>query len=291
MLIRFRKSKQISSIQDSLNDLSDDLWLDYLLHEKEIPERLAKIIPEMPSETMQLHFTGASGRNTLLMSFDFFRLAQKYISKQKIKQQQDKKLLDFGCGWGRITRMWLKVIPGENIYAVDPMDEMINLCKKTIPNVNFIKTNPAPPISNFHDNMFDLLTAYSVFSHLNGEYLNLWFAEFARLMKKNGLLFITTRSRNFIEHLQSLREKDEYADYETGLRCCFVDTASAFEEYDKGNIIHQPIGGGSLSNSFYGETCIPESYFSRFTNDFEILDYIPQMAYENNQSLVVMRKK
>jgi len=171
------------------------------------------------------------------------------------------------------------------------MDDIINLCKDTIPQVNFYNTHPAPPISNFQENMFDFLVAYSVFSHLNEEYINLWFGEFSRLMKKDGLLFITTRSRNFIEHLQKMREKNEFAEYATGLRDCFIDTATAFDEYDKGNIIHQPIGGGSLSNSFYGETCIPESYFSRFSNNFEILDFVPHMAYENNQACIIMKKK
>lgn len=291
MINALRGLTRSANVQNSIIDLPDDLWLDYLLHEKEIPEKYKNIIPEMPSEIIQLHFTGASGRITLLQSLDFFKLAQRYIADQKIKDQHNKKLLDFGCGWGRITRMWLKAIPGENIFAVDPMDEMIILCKETIPHVNFFKTNPAPPISNFHENMFNFLTAYSVFSHLNEEYLNLWFAEFARLMKSDSLLFLTTRSRSFINHLQSLREKDEFPNYATGLRECFVDVETAFVEYDKGNIIHQPIGGGSLSNSFYGETCIPESYFSRFNKDFEVLGFVPEMTYENNQSCVIMRKK
>jgi len=187
--------------------------------------------------------------------------------------------------------MWLKMIPGENIYAVDPMEEMINLCKNTIPRVNFYHTNPAPPISAFQDDMFDFLTAYSVFSHLNENFVNLWFSEFSRFMKKDGLLFVTTRSRSFIKHLQSLREQNEYADYEIGLRDCFVDLETAFAEYDKGNIIHHPFGGGTSSNSLYGETCIPESYFSKYKQDFEVLDFVPQMKYENNQACVIMRKK
>jgi ubiquinone/menaquinone biosynthesis C-methylase UbiE len=286
-----KNSHQLVNKTNSLSDLPDDLWIDYLLHEKEIPAQFKEIIPEMPSEKVQLHFTGASGRITLNQSLGFFNLAQKYIFKQKIKNQLDKKLLDFGCGWGRITRMWLKVIPGKNIYAIDPMEEMINLCKETIPGVNFYLTNPAPPISIFQDDMFDFLTAYSVFSHLNENYLNLWFSEFSRIMKIDGLLFVTTRSRSFIAHLQSLREQNEYADYESGLRDCFVDISTAFAEYDKGNIIHQPIGGGTLSNSFYGETCIPKSYFSRFYHDFETLGFVPQMKYEYNQACVILRKK
>lgn len=291
MIKRLRNSMKIFKVKNSLSDLPDDLWIEYLLHEKEIPQKFKKTIPEMPPEIVQLHFTGASGRITLMQSLDFFKLAQKYIGEQNSKQQHNYKLLDFGCGWGRITRMWLRVIPGENIYGVDPMEDMINLCKEYIHSVNFYKTDPAPPISIFHENSFDLLTAYSVFSHLNEEYVNLWFGEFSRLMKKGGLLFITTRSRNFIDHLQQMREQNKFADYATGLRNCFVDAVTAYAEYDMGNIIHQPIGGGSLSNTFYGETCIPESYFSRFSNNFEILDFVPQLAYENNQACIIMKKK
>ena len=184
----------------------------------------------MPPEIVQLHFTGASGRITLMQSL----LNSPNIGEQNSKQQHNYKLLDFGCGWGRITRMWLRVIPGENIYGVDPMEDMINLCKEYIHSVNFYKTDPAPPISIFHENSFDLLTAYSVFSHLNEEYVNLWFGEFSRLMKKGGLLFITTRSRNFIDHLQQMREQNKFADYATGLRNCFVDAVTAYAEYDMG---------------------------------------------------------
>lgn len=279
------------TVQNSLRNLPDEVWLDYLLHEKDIPEKLRKIIPVMPSEQVQLHFTGACGRTTLIQSLDFFNLALRYIVEQKTGQLQHKKLLDFGCGWGRITRMWLKVIPGKNIFAVDPMPEMINLCKSTIPQVNFIHTNPAPPISNFKPGTFDILTAYSVFSHLNKEYVNLWFSEFARLVKKDGLLFITTRSRSFISHLQSLREQNNYADYAVGLHNCFVDIDEAFSAYDSGNIIHEPIGGGSLSSSFYGETCIPESYFYRFSNNFEVMGFVPQMTYESNQACVILKRR
>ena len=278
-------------LQLSLSKIPDELWLDYLLHTKEIPVRYKDIIPEMPSEKVQLHFTGASGRVSLLQSLDFYNLAQIYIPKQKPKERIGQTLLDFGCGWGRITRMWLRLVPGRNIYAVDPMESMIDLCKETIPDVHFYLTDPEPPIPVFENGMFDFLTAYSVFSHLNETYLHLWFEEFSRLMKKNGLLFITTRSRSFIAYLQELRVQNSYADYETSLKDCFVDIDTAFAEYDKGNIIHQAIGGGSLSNSFYGETCVPLAYFSRFNTDFEILGFVPEMKYENNQACVIMRKK
>lgn len=287
----FWKRNTISPIQRELKKLSAETWLDYLLGERSIPEKFIPIIPRMPSETVQLHFTGASGRTTLLQSLDFYEIAKENIISHGIKLDDSKKLLDFGCGWGRIVRMWIKDIPGRHIYGVDPMADIINICKETIPQVNFHRIDPAPPISIFNDTMFDLLTAYSVFSHLNETYLNNWFNEFSRLLKKGGLLFITTRSRYFINHLQLLRDKNDYDDYAVGLRDCFTDLDTAFSEYDKGNVVHQPIGGGSLSNTFYGETCVPEAYFHRFENHFDILKFIPQLKYETNQALAILRRK
>ncbi|HQF63173.1 MAG TPA: class I SAM-dependent methyltransferase [Anaerolineaceae bacterium] len=278
-------------IQGGLNNLTDDEWLDYLLHEIEIPQQYKDIIPQMPPEAVQRHYTGSTGRYTLMESLDFFKLAQKHIAEQKIKNQAQKKLLDFGCGWGRITRMWLKSIPGKNIFAVDPVDEMIDLCKKSIPHVNFFISNPAPPLSYFQEDMFTFVTAYSVFSHLSEQYLNLWFKEFARVMAKDALLFATTRSRSFITHFQSVRNKNEYPDYANGQRQCFSDAVTALEEYDNGHILHQPMGGESFSHPYYGETCIPAPYFSRFNTDFEILEFIPELPYETNQACIILKKK
>lgn len=283
--------RSTDSVQDQLSRLPDNTWLDYLLSEKRIPKRFASIIPQMPTEKVQLHFTGASGRWTLHQSLDFVNLAVEALSQQGTNELKEKKLLDFGCGWGRITRMWLRKIPAENITGVDPMQEMIELCANTIPNAHFLLTQPAPPIRDFVAQSFDLLTAYSVFSHLNEEYLNLWFGEFARLMKPGGMMFITTRSRKFIDHLQQKKDRNEFAEYEQALKNNFPDLERAYRDYDQGKVFHQPIGGGSLSTSFYGETCVPESYFHRFDDTFEVVRFIPNLKYEDNQACVILQRK
>lgn len=287
----FNGFKSNHSRQDELERLSDKVWLEYLLGEKRIPNRFVSIIPQMPAEKVQLHFTGASGRGTLLQSLDFVNLAVDALSQQSVKDLKEKLLLDFGCGWGRITRMWLRKIPGENIVGVDPMEEMIALCKETIPNVHFLLTQPAPPISELVGQTFDLVTAYSVFSHLNEEYLNLWFNEFARLVKPGGMMFITTRSRKFIDHLLQKRENNEFAEYEQALKNNFPDLESAYRDYDQGKVFHQPIGGGTLSTSFYGETCVPEAYFHRFEYNFEMIRFIPELKYEDNQACAILKRK
>lgn len=91
------KSKQ--NMQDQLSRLSVTTWVNYLIGEKSIPQKFAGIIPKMPPEKVQLHFTEASGRDTLAQALDFVNLANETLTQHGLRALQQKKLLDFGCGW------------------------------------------------------------------------------------------------------------------------------------------------------------------------------------------------
>lgn len=104
-------------------------------------------------------------------------------------------------------------------------------------------------------------------------------------------MFITTRSRKFIDHLLQKRENNEFAEYEQALKNNFPDLESAYRDYDQGKVFHQPIGGGTLSTSFYGETCVPEAYFHRFEYNFEMIRFIPELKYEDNQACAILKRK
>jgi predicted RNA methylase len=44
----------------------------------------------------------------------------------------ETRILDFGCGWGRILRFFLKDVPAKNLIGVDVDPEVIEICKETI---------------------------------------------------------------------------------------------------------------------------------------------------------------
>ena len=186
-----------------------------------------------------------------------------------------------GCGWGRITRFWLKEFNSYNIYGVDPLPDMIQLCKDTIP-ANFFVIDPAPPVKFDHD-FFDIIVAYSVFSHLNEEYTYRWFDEFHRILKPGGVLVVTTRSRAFIEYCASLSQPSS-REHTKGLMSCFKDPKIFLQQYDRGEFVHQATGGGGLLKpDFFGETCIPKKYFYRFNNQFKLRDFVDRMPNEPTQ--------
>ena len=101
------------------------------------------------------------------------------------------RILDFGCGSGRVLSGWYVDNPKRQLYGVDPNMELINWAKSNFPNsVTFHKNNLFPPL-DFEDNFFDCIYLLSVFTHLSLRNQFLWLEEFRRILKKNYLLIVT----------------------------------------------------------------------------------------------------
>jgi SAM-dependent methyltransferase len=268
-----------------LRQLSDEEWFALICRETSDPD-FNQFVSDMPLEQIQLKYTGASGKVTLTPAFDFYRLVKAHKSITT-----DCRVLDFGCGWGRITRFFVKDVEKGRLFGVDPLPDIIEICKSTVKLARFDVVEPLPPISQFSPNMFDIIYAYSVFSHLNESYTNSWFKEFSRLLKKNGLLIVTTRPRSFIEYTALLRKQDADPAPRSSVQA-FVDTDQVLSDYDSGKYCHEPTGGGdTLSKDFFGETCIPKKYFvQHFSGNFILSEFIENLAFDENQACAILKK-
>lgn len=287
-MLQFPKSPV--SLHAKLHDISAEEWYSFLCGDRYDPA-LMEFISDMPSEQIQMRFTGASGKATLIQAFDFYKLVLSYLDQFNL-DLKNLNILDFGCGWGRIIRFFVKDIDNARLFGVDPLPEIIEICKATVKRANFYVIQPRPPISDFASDIFDIVYAYSVFSHLNEKYTHLWFHEFNRILKKRGLLIVTTRSRSFIEHTALLRSSCANPDYARSSFHAFIDTQKALADYDAGKLCHHPTGGGDiLSKDFFGETCIPVHFFTHnFSDIFNVEIFIDNLAYEPNQACVILKK-
>ena len=100
----------------------------------------------------------------------------------------DKRMLDIGCGAGRLTRAFANIF-GE-AHGVDFSSNMIrvaNELNKDKPNIYF-KVNNGVDLSVYDDSFFDFCFSHLVFQHIpRFEIVAKYIKEIDRVLKPNGL--------------------------------------------------------------------------------------------------------
>lgn len=226
-----------------------------------------KNLPAFPSDTIQANTTGQSGVPTLREAFIFYKDCIATFEELGKPVVETNRILDFGVGWGRITRFFLRDLPIENIYGMDVTPEFIQICKETFQSEQFYTCQPHPP-TIFPDNHFDFIVGYSVFSHLSEDTCMAWMKEFSRTLVPGGIVAVTTRGRPFFDFCESQKKAQiGKQGYLEALSRLFHDFDVARSMYDRGEFVHSNIegvsGGGAMNKTFYGETFIPEAYARR----------------------------
>ena len=275
-----------------IKKISDNEWLRLLVDSVQKPIINGMKMPGFPPENVQKQFVGSSYEDAIREGYNFFLIIKKYAVKYGISIESTTKILDFGCGWGRITRILLKDFDPENIYGVDVDPQIISICKDTIDDINFFPCNASPPL-DFADNTFDIIYAYSVFSHLSEDYALQWIREFSRILKPGGILLATTQSGRFLDFCQSVRDKHLSGGWYDSLKTSFVDIDRCRKDYENGAFLFSPTGGGEYRDkTFYGESIIPEKYIRKTYSKFlEPVDFVDDERILPQALFILLKKK
>jgi len=118
-----------------------------------------------------------------------------------------ERMLDFGCGCGRVIRHW-SALAGPEIHGSDYNRRLVRWCESNLPFAEFAANELAPPLS-FESDFFDLVYAISVFTHLPKELEHAWIDELGRVLKPGGLLFLTTHGDAYVDRLEA-EERERY---------------------------------------------------------------------------------
>ncbi|MDV3351553.1 class I SAM-dependent methyltransferase [Leptolyngbyaceae cyanobacterium CCMR0082] len=259
----FRREKTTSELSPS--ELSNNQWFNLICSSLEKQNLVIRgnPLPSFPSSDYQERTTGISGKATLEEAFKFYCDCAQNFNGMNNALSEQSVVLDFGVGWGRIARFFLKETPLNNIYGLDVEAESIQICKECFGTNNFFVCSAYPP-TQLAESTFTHIVGYSVFSHLSEEACRLWMEEFHRLLKPNGSLALTTRGNPFFRYCESLKGRTDLDSYSSGLSTLFEDFEAAKSAYNRGEFVHsnkkEVSGGGAMTSEFYGETFIPEAY-------------------------------
>ncbi|MDC4203441.1 MAG: class I SAM-dependent methyltransferase [Candidatus Manganitrophus sp.] len=221
-----------------------------------------KTLPAFPSDIIQANTTGQSGVATLKEAFIFYKDSVEAFEAFGKPVLESSRILDFGVGWGRIARFFLRDLPLDNIYGVDVTREFTEICGKTFQSENFLTCQPHPPTS-LPEKYFDFIVGYSVFSHLSEGACMAWMKEFSRILVPGGIVALTTRGRPFFDFCENQKKKKEGlyltlrnflnkkkpSGYLEALGELFEDFDAARARYDRGEFVHsnvEGVGAGEL---------------------------------------------
>jgi SAM-dependent methyltransferase len=193
----YQIDKQISSAQPGdiprlFRDIPIDIFGLLLL---DIPSKYPNIksfFPTMASEEAQKSWTGNAGQALLSLSLGFMASMLSGYKTMTHKELQDSLVLDFGCGWGRLIRLLYKYVSFENIYAVDPLNKSIEICRENGVKAHLALSEYVPSSLPFGQR-FDLIYAFSVFTHLSEKTTHIVLKTLRKYIVENGALVITIR--------------------------------------------------------------------------------------------------
>jgi len=109
----------------------------------------------------------------------------------------DKKILDWGCGPGRIIRQLPAIIGnGCEYFGTDYNKNSIDWCAANLKGISF-NNNTLEASLPYQDNFVDVIYGISIFTHLSEQMHYDWYKELYRVLKPGGIMFLTTQGDNF----------------------------------------------------------------------------------------------
>lgn len=276
---------------EDLTGVGADAWLARL--KRSVGERVQDgvLYPDFPSAEIQRQFVGSAYEDALDEAGRFYRFAQESMNDRAYKRSVGKGYLDFGCGWGRIGRFFLRDFPADDMVGVDIDPDMVAFCAgANLPGSfdTIVNGQPLP----FADGHFRLVTAYSVFTHLPPHLFRAWLAELLRVLAPGGLLVFTVEPPRFLDFLEAADPNSDNA-WHVALSAYKDQLPRMRAELAKDGVAYLPSGGGAYRESdVYGDTAVTAKFVAREAapHGGEVVRYIddPSRFF---QAAVVIRKR
>lgn len=237
---------------------------------------IAAFLPTMPDHIHQKKWNGAFGINLLLKSLATYNSFSHHFFRLTGKTLEHCNILDYGCGWGRMLRLFYKSTPYTRLYGADPWDISVDACKKHNLKCNLGISQWVPDSLPFGDTVFDFVYSFSVFTHISFRSANAAMQTIRKRIDKNGLLAITIRPVEYWKLHQRGRDKN-------------LDADAATEEFERNGFSFVPHPAKSQFGNFdYGDTVMSVDFIRKTWPEWEVV-HVDLNLIDPYQLLVFLR--
>ena len=222
----------------------------------------------MPTQILRVH-VGGERDNFLSTGWRIFGDLSRELGRFGGWPAFDR-ILDWGCGCGRVLRYILEAVPASRVFGCDIDREAVEWLARSATGSSFAVTRPEPPTS-YPEDHFDLVYGISILTHLAEGMQDKWLQEIARIAKRSGVVMVTVHGPELAPRgLHRRLKKKGYAEQRS-------NQASFFAPY---------------ANAEYYRTAFhtPEYVERHWAAWFDLLEYVPR-GVNMHQDLVIMRKR
>lgn len=280
-----------SLAHEDLRGLAPEVWLARL--KRSVVERVqgGLLFPDFPSAEIQRQFVGSAYEDALDEAGVFYAFAQEAMADRAYQRSSGEGYLDFGCGWGRIGRFFLRDFDAGDMVGVDIDPGMVAFCSAANLPGRFETIANGQPLP-FEDGRFRLITAYSVFTHLPPHLFRAWLGELLRVLAPGGQLVFTVEPPRFLDMIEASAPDAESA---------WIAALSVYKErlpqlradLAKAGVAYLPSGGGDYREpDVYGEAVVTPRFVAREAapHGGDVVRYVddPERFW---QAAVVIRKR
>jgi SAM-dependent methyltransferase len=233
-------------------ELDVDLWALLLTQEYDTYPNIRALLPVVPETALQELWNGTSGAALAAQGAGFYRKLRERYSRHSERPLAESRVLDFGCGWGRLTRFLARDVEPGNLYGCDPVEHILDVCRRTRVPATFARSEFVPERVPF-DGPFDLAFAFSVFTHLSERAHEASLRTLHSALRPGGILVVTIRPPAYL-----------------GLSPPPGEALYVFHPHPAEPTHFQYDGAGEMH---YGETVVTLPYVrERWAPRFELLD-------------------
>lgn len=178
-------------------------WTVVALEEDELREILDRDFYPMPSASDREGYNAGADRDYFLSGYLDYRKVVREIDRNQVKAES---ILDFGCASGRVLRHFACQGTYKELWGADINGRHIQFIQEFLPTKIKAVHNSALPYFPLADSSIDVVTAFSVFTHID-TFESSWLAEIYRVLRPGGLAYITVHNDDTWREMWSPKEQ------------------------------------------------------------------------------------
>jgi SAM-dependent methyltransferase len=138
-----------------------------------------------------------SGRELAEQSRAFYAKVLARHAQHGPEPMEGARVLDFGCGWGRLTRFFARDVGEGRLFGCDPSEAILDVCRQSRVPATLARTEPVPDRLPFTE-PFDLAYAFSVFTHLSERAHEACLRALHAALRPEAILVVTIRPPEYL---------------------------------------------------------------------------------------------